>query len=153
NKARALARGDANAATDRPVTIAEALDAYEDDLRARGRNTYNARWVRVHLPAHLAPQPLSTVSSKLLRGWRDGLIKSAVTPDTIIRVAKSAGAAFALAAKFDQRVSANTKAWREGLERLPDKDRARDAVLTEKQVLNVVSTAYGISGQFGLYVQ
>ena len=60
NKARALARGDANAAADRPATIAEALDAYEADLTGRGRSAYNATHARIHLPDHLLAQPLST---------------------------------------------------------------------------------------------
>src|SRR5262245_12463692 len=74
NKARALARGDANAAAGRPLTIDESLTAYEADLQGRGRGTYNAQWVRHHLPLHLAPQPLATVTAKQLRSWRDTLI-------------------------------------------------------------------------------
>ena len=57
-KARAMARGDANAAANRPATISEALTAYEADLTARRANPYNARHVRFHLPAHLAAVPL-----------------------------------------------------------------------------------------------
>src|SRR5262245_49653922 len=49
SRARALARGDANAAADRPATIAEAIAAYEADLTGRGRGAYNAQWVRHHL--------------------------------------------------------------------------------------------------------
>jgi hypothetical protein len=59
NKARALARGDANAAADRPVSIGESLAGYESDLAGRGRAAYNARWVTHHLPQHLVAQPLS----------------------------------------------------------------------------------------------
>lgn len=36
-KARAMARGDANAAADRPASIDDALAAYEADLTARGQ--------------------------------------------------------------------------------------------------------------------
>jgi hypothetical protein len=61
-KARSLARGDANAAADRPATIREALTNYEADLAARGRNPYNARLVSSHLPLHLAEQPLSQIT-------------------------------------------------------------------------------------------
>src|SRR5215471_15720424 len=35
-RARALARGDANAAADRPATIGEAISSYETDLGGRG---------------------------------------------------------------------------------------------------------------------
>jgi len=153
NRCRALARGDANAAADRPVTIGEALAAYEADLTGRVRATYNARWVTHHLPQHLVAQPLSQVTSKQLRGWRDALIKAGMLPATINRMLKGTHAAFNLAAKLDTRVAANASAWKVGLEALPNTVTARDAVLTDKQVMAVVAAAYEISEQFGLYVQ
>jgi hypothetical protein len=153
NKARALARGDANAAADRPATIDEALTAYEADLTARGKNPYNAAWVRSHLPQHLAAQPLSLVTSKQLRGWRDALIKAGMLPPTVNRLLKSAHGAFNLAAKLDKRVAANAGEWKLGLEALPNTVTARDAVLTDAQVQAVVAAAYDISPEFGLYTQ
>ena len=51
NRCRALARGDANAAADRPATISDAIASYETDLTGRGRDAYNAQWVRGHLAA------------------------------------------------------------------------------------------------------
>jgi hypothetical protein len=153
NKARALARGDANAAAGRPVTIAEALDAYEADLTARGRGAYNARWVRGHLPAHLAAQPLSQITSKQLRGWRDALIKAGMLPATVNRVLKPAHAAFNLAAGLDARVMANAQAWKVGLQALPGTVKAREAVLSDAPVQAVVATSYDISVEFGQYVQ
>jgi len=153
NKARALARGDANAAADRPATIAEALDAYEADLTARGRGAYNARWVAHHLPRHLAAQPLSQATSKQLRSWRDGLIKAGMLPATVNRVLKPAHAAFNLAGKLDARVAANAQAWKVGLEALHGTVKAREAVLSDQQVQAAVAAAYDISEQFGLYVQ
>src|SRR5215472_1936796 len=153
NKARALARGDANAAADRPATIGESLAAYEADLTGRGRAAYNARWATHHLPQHLAAQPLSQVTAKQLRHWRDGLIKAGMLPATCNRMLKGIHAAFNLAAKLDTRVAANAPAWKVGLEALPNTVTARDAVLTDKQVMAVVAAAYEISEQFGLYVQ
>jgi hypothetical protein len=153
-RARALARGDANAAADRPATISEAIAAYETDLTGRGRNAYNARLVAHHLPQHLAAQPLSLVTSKQLRGWRDALIKGgSMLPASINRVLKPAHAAFNLSAKLDPRVAANREAWRTGLEMLPNTVTARDAVLTDKQVVAVVAAAYDVSAEFGAYVQ
>src|SRR5262245_5516979 len=134
NKARALARGDANAAADRPATISEAIASYEIDLAGRGANTYNARLVRTHLPLHLASQPLSQVTAKQLRTWRDALIKGGMLPGTCNRVFKPAKAAFTLAAKLDPRVAANAQAWAVGLEALRGTVKAREAVLTDKQV-------------------
>jgi len=152
-RARALARGDANAAADRPATIGEATIAYETDLTGRGRNAYNARLVRTHMPAHLLAQPLSLVTVKQLRSWRDGLIKGGMLPATVNRVLKPAHAAFNLAAKLDPRVAANAQAWTVGLEALRNTVKAREAVLPDAQVQAVVAAAYDVSAEFGLYVQ
>ena len=90
-KARALARGDANVAADRPVTVSEALDAYEGDLIGRGRHAYNAAYVRAHLPVYLTNQPLSAVTSKDLRQWRDALIKTGLKPASVNRLGANDG--------------------------------------------------------------
>src|SRR5262249_33887448 len=152
-RARGLARGDATAAADRPATISEAIASYETDLSGRGRNPYNARLVRTHLPPHLVAQPLSLVTSKQLRGWRDALIKGGMLPATVNRVLKPARAAFNLAAKLDPRVAANAEEWTVGLEALRNTVKAREAVLTDAQVHAVVAAAYDVSAEFGLYVQ
>jgi integrase len=152
-RARALARGDANAAADRPATVDDALTAYEADLTARARNSYNARLVRFHLPPHLATQPLSQVTAKQLRHWRDALIKGGMLPATVNRTLKPAHAAFNLASKLDARVAANAQAWKVGLEALPNTVTAREAVLTDAQVLALVAAAYEISEHLGRYVQ
>ena len=152
-KARALARGDANAAAERPATISEALASYETDLTGRGANPYNAALVRTHLPQHLAEQPLSQVTAKQLRGWRDALIKGGMLPASCNRVCKPAKAAFNLQAKLDQRVAANVQAWTVGLEALRGTVKAREAVLTDTQVQRVVAAAYDVSAAFGLYAQ
>jgi hypothetical protein len=124
-------------------------------LSDRGEDSepYNADWVRAHMLQHLLVQPLSTVTSKQLRDWRDGLIRVGMLPATINRIAKVAKAAFTLAGKTDARISANAQAWKVGFETLPGATTARDAVLTEKQVLAVVAAAYDVSPEFGLYVQ
>src|SRR5262249_664506 len=131
----------------------EAIASYELDLVGRGRGAYNARWVRGHLPQHLAAQPLSQATSKQLRDWRDALIKGGMLPATCNRVLKAAHAAFNLAADLDKRVAPNGEAWRIGLKALPNTVRARDAVLSDRQVMAVVAAAYAVSPAFGLFVQ
>jgi integrase len=153
HQARALARGDANAASARPASIGEALEAYEADLTARGRNAYNARRARLHLPPHLAAQVLSTITTKQLRAWRDALVRGGMKPITVNRVAKVAKAAINLAASLDARVAANREAWRIGLAELPNAAKARDAVLTDAQVKATVAAAYAIGERVGVYVQ
>jgi hypothetical protein len=98
-------------------------------------------------------QPLSQVTTKQLRHWRDTLIRAGMRPATVNRVLKSAHAAFNLAAKLDPRVAANAQAWKTGLEALRNSVTARDAVLTDAQVSAVVAAAYRISESFGLYTR
>src|SRR5437868_12084369 len=57
--ARALARRQPGEAIDesRPLTVAEALDRYETDLKARGGDPYNVRHVRLHLTGSILSKP------------------------------------------------------------------------------------------------
>src|SRR5262249_59718592 len=61
DQARALARRQEGAANDesRPLTVAEALDRYESDLKARGGDIYNAKRSRIHLPGSLLSKPVA----------------------------------------------------------------------------------------------
>src|SRR5262245_649131 len=56
DKARTLARGSVD--DGRPCTVAEALDAYAADLKARGGLVANAQRVRYHLPPALAAKAI-----------------------------------------------------------------------------------------------
>lgn len=76
NKARALARGDANAAADRPATIGEALDAYDADLVARGRDPYICLHLDLQfeasapIAAECSPHHALQGGSRVVRGMR-----------------------------------------------------------------------------------
>jgi integrase len=151
-KARAISQG-TEAHSARPATLDEALTAYAADLTARGRNTYGAQWVRKHCPQHLAAQSAAHVTTKMLRAWRDGLVSAGMLPATCNRLMKAAKAALALAGSLDPRVAANVDAWRTGLAEIPGAVKARDAVLTDKQVARAVAAAYAESDAFGVYTQ
>jgi hypothetical protein len=71
--ARKLARG-SDADAGRPVTVAEAIDAYEADLSARGMATENAGRIRLHVTATLAAKPVGLLTTRELAHWRDGLL-------------------------------------------------------------------------------
>ena len=154
NRCRALARGDANAAADRPATISDAIASYETDLTGRGRDAYNAPWVRGHLPPQLAAQPLALVTAKQLRDWRDGLLKARHDPGDAQPDAEGRESRVQPRRQARQAHRAPTrKRWKVGLEALPDTVTAREAVLTDAQVLAVVAAAYDEAPAFGLYVQ
>jgi hypothetical protein len=73
DRARVLARGgrDADEDSGKPVTVAQVLDRYETDLRARGGDVYNAQRVRVHLPDVLASKTVALLPApREFRHWR-----------------------------------------------------------------------------------
>jgi integrase len=132
--------------------VAEALDAYEADLRARSGDVANVERVRYCLPASLTGKTVSLLTARELRKWRDGMVARGLKPATADRTARSLKAALSLAAKFDPRIT-NARAWADGLSRLPDGERARNTILSEDQVRDLVVGAYGLSEAFGLFLE
>jgi integrase len=135
----------------RPVTVDEALTAYEADLEARGANTYNARQPRALLSALLLGKPVQLLDSKELRKWRDGLLGK-MKPASVVRTCKNVRAALALAASHDQRIQ-NKDAWEIGLESLPDSAVARNVILDDATVGKFINAAYAREHQFGLLIE
>jgi integrase len=150
DRARAIARR--GESTGRPVTVAEALDAYEGDLRARGADTVNASRVRANLPDTLGAKVVALLTAKELRHWRDGLVKHGMQPASADRTARALKAALNLAATDDPRIG-NAAAWRTGLSRLPDAERSRNVILPDESVRAVIGAAYEIGRAFGLLVE
>lgn len=73
--AKKLARGEDGAVGDRPITVAEALDAYARDLEARGGGPYNAKRARKHLQGNaILTTPIAMLTERELKLWRDALI-------------------------------------------------------------------------------
>jgi integrase len=147
DKARALARGSVD--TGRPVTVAEALDAYAADLKVRGGGLGNVSRVTYHLPPALAAKPVALLTSRELQHWRDGLGMKAAS---VNRTALQLKAALNLAAKHDARIT-NASAWKIGLAGLRDTYTARNTILTDEQVRALVDAAYADDPAFGLYVE
>jgi integrase len=151
--ARKLARRQPGDSADetRPPTLAEALDAYETDLKQRGANGYNSRWARSHLSGALLGKPVSLLAAPELRRWRDGLTARGLKPATVNRVAGCLCATLELAARNDRRI-ANQAEWRTALEGLPDAEEARNTILDNTTVLRLVDAAYQHARRFGLLV-
>src|SRR5439155_19263255 len=122
DRARILARGGREADEDsrKPVTVAQIIDCYEADLKARGGDAYNAQRVRVHLPDALASKTVALLAApRDFRHWRDGLVMKGLAPSTVNRTCAALQAALELAAAQDPRIT-NQSAWRTGLAALPD---------------------------------
>src|SRR6516164_10383576 len=142
DQARALARRQPGEAIDesRPVTVAEALDRYEADLKARGGSPYNAEHPRIHLTGVLLNKPVALLGAIELRKWRDSLLAKGLAPGTVNRCKTGLRAALELAAAHDPRI-ANQRTWKVGLAALPDAHRARNVILTDDEVRRVVAAA------------
>jgi integrase len=134
------------------MTVAEAVDAYEHDLKRRGGGTYNAARIRFHLPATLANRVVATLVARDFKPWRDALIRAKQKPDTINRTNAALRAALNLAAAHDERI-VNRRAWQTALARVPDASESRNVILPEESVRAIVASAYKQSPEFGLLTE
>jgi len=147
--ARTIARdGETNGGL---ITVAAAIDRYADDLAARGGRQYNAKLARLHLPPALLGKPVGLLTVRDLKHWRDGLLKGR-TAGTVNRTISTVRAALELAAATDPRII-NSAAFKVGLKKLPDAARARNVVLDDAQVRELVRLAYEEDGAFGLLIE
>src|SRR6187551_1257447 len=112
DQAKKLARGDEGSAGNAPITVDGALTAYKTDLGARGANTYNAKWPRLHLTSVLLSKPVAVLAATELKKWRDGLLGT-MAPSTINRLCGCLCAALEQAAQHDKRIQ-NRDAWETG---------------------------------------
>jgi integrase len=151
DRARGLARSNAGAG-DKPITVATALAEYEADLRARGGDIGNVARVRVHLPDALADKLVGTLTARDLQRFRDAQIKKGLARDTVNRTGHALKAALTLAADRDERI-ANRAAWKIGLAALPNAGQARNVILADDKVLELIAGAYSLGHEFGLLVE
>ncbi|MBR0746185.1 hypothetical protein JQ582_19830 [Bradyrhizobium japonicum] len=119
-RALKLARG-SEGDSDKPVTVAEAIDAYETDLAARGGAKYNATSLHKHVSSAMASKVVMLLTETELRDWRNGLISKGLKVSSANRTGKSLKAALALAAKRDRKRITNVAAWKDGLKPLKAK--------------------------------
>jgi len=154
DQARALARRQPGDAVDegRPLTVAEALDRYEADLKARGGSPYNAEHPRIHLTGVLLNKPVALLGATELRKWRDSLLAKGLAPGTVNRTKTGLRAALELAAAHDPHIT-NQRAWKVGLAALPDAHRARNVILDDATVRRIVAAAYDHDRALGVMVE
>jgi integrase len=156
-RARVIAGADRTPSSDRPITIDEAVDAYETDLETRGASPQNAKSIRFYLNGHpaLKAKPVALVKKKDLTDWRNSIvIKNGVKADTANRVSRVFKAALTLAASNDERIT-NINAWKEGLKALPSDtgSTARDLILSDDEIGAIVEAAYAEELELGIWFQ
>ena len=154
--ARKLARsgksGDYEDDVGRPVTVREALDAYQADLIARGGDVHNVGRVRGHLSNTLNAKTVALLTARELRRFRDNLLAKNLRASSVNRIINALRATLNLAAAHDQRIN-NQTAWRIGLATISDAAQARNVILPDQVIRNIVAAAFGIGSELGLLVE
>jgi len=152
-KARILGRSDRtdDAGSTKPVTVAQALNSYEADLKTRGGDAGNVNRVRINFPARLLDKAVALLTSRELRRWRDSLTGK-LAAATVNRTATGLKAALNLAAEHDERI-VNRRAWEAGLASIPDAEQSRNVILDEATVRWIIAEAHVHSPEFGLLVE
>lgn len=150
DKARSIGRDDRGEAT-KPITLREAVDAYEADLNTRGGDVGNVTRLRANLPPGLADKVIALLGTSDLRRWRDALAKK-LAPATVNRTCTVLKAALNLAADNDERI-ASRRAWEIGLATIPDAEESRNVILPEPVVRQLIAEAQKQSAEFGLLIE
>ena len=150
DKVRSLARAD-RGGTAEPVTVAQALDAYEADLKTRDRDVANVQRIRAHITNGLAGKLITLLAPRELRAWRDDLIQK-MSPASVNRTCFSLKAALNLAARQDERVISR-RAWQQGLALIPNATNDRNVILADSVVRDLIAEAYNESRELGLFVE
>lgn len=153
-KALELARTPEGVAVGKPMTVADALDAYGRDLQVRGRMTNNVRRVRYHLQGDpLLDKPVALLQPADLLRWRNRLVvEEGMKPATFNRTKMALRAALGFAASLDTRIT-NERSFRVGLKRLKEGSTARRAVMSDAEVLRIVAEAQAEGAAFALFVE
>jgi hypothetical protein len=140
---------------DKPVTVDEALTAYEHDLAARGGAKYNATSVRNHLPKALKSKTVMDLKEIELRDWRNSMVTNGLKVSSANRIGKSLKAALALSGTRDKRIT-NAAAWKNGLKPLRAKgsNNPRDNYyLPDASILAIVRECYVEGAEFGALIE
>ena len=155
-RARKLARGGKNADQEddigRPATVREALDAYQADLISRGGDLHNVARVRGHLSNTLHAKTVALLTARELRRFRDSLLAKKLRPSSVNRISNALRAALNLAAAQDQRIH-NQSAWRIGLASIFDAAEARNVILSDPVIRDIITAAFAIGSELGLLVE
>jgi site-specific recombinase XerD len=149
-KAKTLARA-GEGSREQPISVSNAVDAYETDLETRGGRKYNATQLRLHLTDAMKSKTVALLTESELRDWRAGLVKKGLKPASADRIGRSFKAALALAARTDKRI-ANSSAWKNGLRKLADSEVARNVILRDQTVAALVSGSYDEDRDFGVLI-
>jgi integrase len=133
------------------ITVEGAIGAYETDLKARGQSIQNATTIRFHLKdTPLYKKSVALLEKSELEAVRNAMVKSGKKAATADRLGKSFKAAMNLAASHDRRIT-NARAWSDGWKLLPNSTTARNIILSDAVVGEIVRAAYGVDHKLGIF--
>jgi integrase len=142
--------GSAPTPIQRPVTVADALDAYESDLQARDGDPSNVARARLHTK-DLLRKPIVALNAKDLSCWRNTLAKT-LAKATVNRIATCLRASLNLAMAHDERIVTD-RSWKQGLKAFDNADRANNVTVDESTIRAIIAAAYDDSPEFGLLIE
>jgi integrase len=134
-----------------PLTVGDAIEQYESDLKIRGGDLGNARRLRRRVPSGLQSRPVMELGKGELRDWRDGLLDE-IRPATVNRTSNALRAALNSAADQREEIS-NRAVWQRDLAALPDASVARNVILQDDVIRRIVAAAHLIGEEIGLLVE
>jgi len=140
------------------LTVAQALDKYETELKTRGQDTGNASRVRGHLSEALLKTAVRRLTVDDLKGWRNELVElvqeEELERSTVNRLMTPVRAALNLAYQEDQGTTiTNSAAWDIGLKALEGASQSRNIIIRDHVVDKIVKASYRESLEFGEFVE
>jgi integrase len=136
----------------RPITVAEAIDQYESELRANGGAPRNAINLRHHCSATLFAKPVCLLTTTDLIRFRDSMLTRGAQPATFNRIRNNLRACLSLAARRDRRIT-NRFVWEEDFAALPNATVARNVILPDAEVTKLIACCYNQSRALGLLAE
>jgi integrase len=140
---------------DKPVTVHEALVAYQADLEARGGIRNNATSLRTNLSSAMLSKVVMLLTETELQNWRNDLVAAGLKVSSVNRYSKSFKAALTLAANRDKRIT-NRAVWKAGLKALKAKGGNQPPrthyYLPDNVILAIVREAYADDDNFGALI-
>lgn len=132
------------------TNLAEAVEAYKEDLISRNARTDNVSRLKFNLTPTLLKRPIGLLDVSELRKWRDGLTKKQ-SPASVNRLATILKAVLNLAASKDETLS--KRPWEIALAALPEATTAHNVVISEATIKKLIAASRQQNREFGLLVE
>ena len=113
---------------------------------------HNVARVRGHLSNTLNAKTVALLTARELRRFRDSLLAKKLRASSVNRISNALRAALNLAAAHDQRIN-NQTAWRIGLANIFDAAQARNVILSDQAIREIITAAFSIGPELGLLVE